>query len=89
VKSCSTTRAGVKAISVLGAACGSQVHPGVPAAQRLDVRARDVDLVLVTEQVLEQDFQAEGQVGYVELLPELLQAVKAVVLSIDRQDGAG
>ncbi|MCK7521285.1 MAG: hypothetical protein MZV64_28185 [Ignavibacteriales bacterium] len=45
----------MKAISCLGPAVG------VPVGERLDVAARDVDAVLVAQQVLEQDLQRERQ----------------------------
>ena len=51
VKSCSSTRAGVKADLLLRARCD------VPAGQRLDVVGVNESAVFVAQQVLEQDLQ--------------------------------
>ena len=61
VKSCSSTRAGVKAISVLGSAFASQ-----PASASMSAGV-DRAVVLVAQQVLEQDLQRERQPRDVEL----------------------
>ena len=55
VKSCSSTRAGVKAISF----CTLRRH--VPAGERLDVLGIDEPRVLAAQQVLEQDLQRVRQ----------------------------
>ena len=57
VKSCMTTRAGVKAISLLGCAFASQV-----ASASMSF-LRDGAVAFGAEQVLEQDLEAEGQAG--------------------------
>ena len=64
VKSCSTTRAGMKAISVSGSSFASHV------GDRFDVSLRDRDAVFVAQQVLEQDLHRVRQLGQVEALPE-------------------
>ena len=43
------------------------VRGGIPAAQRFDIAARDVDAVFVAQQVLQQDFQAEGKARDIKL----------------------
>ena len=55
VKSCSSTRAGMKEISFSVAA------PGVPPRQRADVVGLHKRAVLAPQQVLEQDLQRERQ----------------------------
>ena len=57
VKSCSSTRAGMKAISLLG------LRLRVPVGQRLDVLGADGQAVLVAEQVFEEDLERERQPG--------------------------
>ena len=57
VKSCSSTRAGVNAISFCVA------RRDVPAGQRLDVVRVDEPRVLAAQQVLEQDLQRIRQAG--------------------------
>ena len=69
VKSCITTRAGVKAISSDG------LGVVVPAGERLDVLLADGDAVLVAQEVLEQDLQRERQPGDVELRLQRVEAV--------------
>ena len=69
VKSCSSTRAGVKAISADGSASGSHV------ARASMSSARHGDAVLVAQQVLEQDLQREGQAGDVVLGLKGVEAV--------------
>ena len=49
---------------------GVGVGRGVPAGERFDVGARDVDAVFVTQQVLQQDLERERQPGGVEVLIE-------------------
>ena len=83
VKSCITTRAGVKAISLDG------LGAGVPARQRLDVLGPDRLAVLVAEQVLEQDLQRERQPGDVELGLEGVEAKDLVRAVADSERRPG
>ena len=52
----------------------------IPGEHGLDIRARDVDSILETQQVLEQDFQRVGQAGHLLLrqapqAPDLIGAI--------------
>ena len=84
VKSCSSTRAGVKAISF----CAFGRH--VPAGQRLDVLGIDEPRVLAAQQVLEQDLQRVRQARNVREagLLERRQAEDVKRLAPDGERGA-
>ena len=77
VKSCSTTRAGMKAISVSGSFFASQF-----ATASISF-AVTFDAVLVAQQVLQQDLHRIRQALEVEALTEPGQAGKGVALAID------
>ena len=83
VKSCITTRAGVKAISLLGSALWSQL------GERLDVLLADGHAVLVAQQVLQQDLQRERQAGDVELLLQRVEAIDLIGTPADFEVGLG
>ena len=81
VKSCSSTRAGMNAISLAG------VGLRIPAGERADVRFLDLLAVLVAQQVLEQDAQRERQPPRRE--PGLLQRGELVDLELAFPDVEG
>ena len=84
VKSCSSTRAGVKAISRSGGLAGR------PAGQRLDIVPGNGDAVFGAEQVFQQDAQGVRQASDVDSVPgqsaepEDLEGSAGRPVSVDR-----
>ena len=83
VKSCMTTRAGVKAISFDGSAAGSHVASASMSA------AVDRAVALGAQEVLEQDLQRERQPRDVEGVLERVEAVDVDGAIADRERAAG
>ena len=83
VKSCMTTRAGVKAISSLGSALASQRASFSTSA------ACDRAVALGAQQVLEQHLEAEGQPRHVVLRLQRVEAEDRVLAVADLQRVAG
>ncbi len=80
VKSCSSTRAGVKAISLSGLAFG------VPVGQGRDVGGADGLAVLGAEEVFQEDLERERQAGRVGVfLGDGVEAVDGVVAVADAE----
>ncbi len=83
VKSCITTRAGVKAISSVWSAVAFHV------ATASICSARDPLAVLVAEEVLEQDLERVGQAGDVVLLLQGVEAEDLVIGATHAEGGLG
>ncbi len=73
VKSCMSTRSGVKAISVVDG--DPSLLASGPAGHGLDVGGVDLASVLVAEEVLEEDLHRIGQPGDVEAAGEGVESV--------------
>ena len=83
VKSCMTTRAGVNAISLEGAAVGSHAASASMSA------AVDRSVALRAQQVLEQDLQRERQARDVEAGRERVETEDVDRAVADREPAAG
>ena len=81
VKSCMSTRSGVKAISAASEPPTPGARVARPTGHGLDVGGVDLAPVLVAEQVLEQDLHGVGQPGDVEPVGEGVEPVDLEVPS--------